>query len=307
MALIVYGYRKGLYNKRFLGIKPCGSCGKFAERYLSRGYFQITLFYILPIFGVPTGRYLRCGNCNGMKKLTREEWKQLKEESRGMPKKKNYRMAYEELKQLVLKAEPGELDADIIYNRLLGKLDFTDENGHIKKLVQVYLENSRNAAIISGAAAEAAEAETAAVAAEAAENTAPEANEEPSNQVEQPEEITVPAAEPAAAEEIPAVQKSLPAAEPAPAEEAKPEAFSAVPASPIRLPRSRKRFWWLLPAILLLPVGILLASVAIETLIEDIALSVAIGPSIVATVIFLIPLALSVLFFVLALKKYHKV
>ena len=301
MALIVYGYRRGLHNKKFLGIKPCSSCGKFAETYLSRGFFQLTLFYVLPIFGVPTGRYLRCDNCNAVRKLTRDEWNQLKDEYSGMPKKKDYRMAYEELKQLVLKAQPEELDVDIIYNRLLGKLDFADEGGHIKELVKVYLENSRNAAIISGAAA--AADEEAAVEAEGADTEAVEEAVEPAETVElQPEEQVV------AAQEEPAdVQKSLPAVEPAAEPENDAGNVSAFPAGPIKLPRSKKRLWWLLPAILLLPVGILLAAVAIEVLIDEIAADVAIGASVVATVIFLIPLALSVLFFVLALKKYHKV
>lgn len=248
--LVVYGWKNGVSNKKFLGVKPCGSCGKFTEHYLAKTYFRITLFWILPIFQVNTGKYLRCAGCDAARKLTRAEWKEYKEAAKGMPKKKDYLKAYEELKNIVIDSAAEDIEPDTVYSRLMEKMTFTDEAGHIRKLVEVYLENSRNAAMVA-TDGQYAEAETAAIA---------EAN--------------------AIAE---ADVKAVEAAETETAEQPQ---------------DSKKRLLWLIPAILLLPIALILAAASASVCVDP---TVDVAVAIIALLLFaVLPLGL---FFVLAFKK----
>ena len=282
--IVVWGYKTGLSNKKFLGIKPCSNCGKFSEHYLAKSFFRINLFWFIPIFGVPTGKYLRCGNCDGVRKLTRAEWKELKESVRYMPKKKDYLKAYEELKALVIASEPDDLTTDIIYNRLLGKLDFTDEGGHIRELVDVYLKNSRNAAAI------AAKNDAPAV-----QSAAPAEGETPTLTAETGVTRELPAADTTAA-----VQTAAPTYA-ATADTTAAPTYAAAAETAVPKKASKWRLLWLIPAILLLPVALFLLAAVIMTLTDP---TVDIVSMVIIAVLFgVIPIGLDVLFFVLALKK----
>jgi len=282
---VVWGYKTGLSNKKFLGIKPCNNCGKFAERYLAKSFFRINLFWFIPIFGVPTGKYLRCGNCDGVRKLTRQEWAELKESARFMPKKKQYLHAYEELKSLVISADADDLQTDIIYNRLLGKLDFTDDGGHIRELVDVYLKNSQNAAAIAAKANPELTAETPAL---VTENGVTREVEAVADQASAPA-----VADQASAPAVADVQNAAPV-------------IAATPTG--RTERSKLRFLWLIPAIILLPIAAIFASAGLSVLFSDMSMSFTME-DLIASLIFAllfigIPVGLDILFFVLAFKKY---
>lgn len=317
MAYIVVGYRTKLHNSKLLGIKPCGSCKKFSEQYLARSWFTINLFWVLPIFGFPTGRYLRCKNCNSGYKLTREQWNELKLAAADMPKKKDYRRAYEALKALVASASPEDLNVDTIYSRVMSTVECADEGRHIRELVVTYLQNSQAAAAVLNPE-QPAEEITAAPAAEAL----PEATEEAQPEViaeaveaVQPEVIAE-AVEEAPAEAAPAASRST-----APNYAAPNYTKAAAPAAPIQgsaaapyiaaapqqhsglRERSKARFLWLIPAILLLPVAFI-CFISIFVLFAEPDPDMLVN--IICTIIFLIPGALDILFFVLAFKKYKK-
>ena len=279
--LIPYSYGTKLHNSKFLGIKPCGNCRKFSEQYIARSWFSIKLFWVLPIFGFPTGRYLRCKNCNAGYKLTREQWNELKLAAADMPKKKDYRQAYEALKAIVASASPEDLDVDTIYSRLMSKLEFDDSGRHIRELVVTYLQNSQAAASIANPEPQ---AETAEASPAAEVSSAPVLESE------------VPAATRSA--EATPVAETAPAAQPAPI-----QGSAAAPQYAGRRERSKARFLWLIPAILLLPIALIFAGVTIDLLITEP------DPDMIVNVmVFLIcgvlPVGLDVLFFVLGLKKY---
>jgi len=277
--IVIWGYKTGLMNKKFIGIKPCDCCHRFSEQYLSKSFFRINLFWFIPIFGVPTGKYLRCTKCDGVVKLTRDQWRELKEKARYMPKKKQYLQAYEELKALVLVAQPEDLTVSTIYNRLLGKLDFTDDGGHIRELVEVYLENSQNVANMLGKTDDAQPA------------TATDASLVAVSAPEAPAETPV-------ADNVTRSAESAPTAiTPAPAATVTP-----YPAADETAPkRSKARLLWLIPALLLLPIAAILAIAGLSVIFED--------PSDIVFNIFMfllfvgLPVGLDVLFFSLAFKK----
>ena len=273
--VVIWGYKTGLMNKKFVGIAPCECCHRFSEQYLAKSFFRINLFWFIPIFGVPTGKYLRCGKCDGVMKLTREQWKELKEKARYMPKKKQYMQAYEELKAVVLTATPDELDTPTIYNRLLGRIDFTDDGGHIRELVETYLQNSQNVANMLGKTEE-----TPAV--EAAGETAAITNGTP-------ETKSTDAPVSKAAEAQPAANTNAPHLVYKTAEESEPKK------------RSKLRLLWLIPAILLLLPALIMAFAGITVAFEDPS---DIGFTIISLLLFTVaPIALEVLFFSLAFKK----
>lgn len=289
MAYLVVGYSTKLHNSKFLGIKPCGSCKKFSEQYLARSWFTINLFWFLPIFGFPTGRYLRCKNCSSGYKLTREQWNELKLAAADMPKKKDYRQAYEALKAIVTSASPEDLNVDTIYSRLMSKVECDDNGRHIRELVVTYLQNSQAAAAIIN----------------------PESQAEAAEALPEPEASPVAEVLPAPVleAEAPAVTRS---AEAAPAVESAPiQGSVAAPyiaqqynaAAPARSERSKKRLLWLIPAFLLLPVALFFLLVMIFIFADpdpDMFVNV------LSTIFCLIPGALDILFFALALKKYKK-
>jgi len=316
MAFIAYSYGTKIYNRKFLGIKPCGGCKKFAEQYLARSWFTINLFWVLPIFGFPTGRYLRCKNCSSGYKLTREQWNELKLAAADMPKKKDYRKAYEAIKALVASASPEELDTDTIYSRVMSTIEYSDEGRHIRELVVTYLQNSQAAAAVL-------QPEQPAEAAPAIEEAPAEALPE-TVETAQPEVIAE------AAEEAPVITRSAEAA-PTSTESILNSGLSyteatqaAAPAAPIQgsaaapyIPappasavaglreRSKARFLWLIPAILLLPIALIFLGVTIDLLVTEP------DPDMIVNIlVFLlcgvIPVAVDVLFFVLAFKKYKK-
>ncbi len=312
MAYIVVGYSTGLMNKKFLGIKPCANCGKFSEYYLSKSYFRINLFWFIPIFGVPTGKHLRCANCNGTRKLTAAEWREYKEKAIGMPKKKQYRKAYEELKKLVIEASASELDVPTIYNRLLGRLDFADEGGHIRELVAVYLANSQNAANIVAAAnqpaGEAIEGET--EAARAIGDTRTDAPAEAAPAAPAPIDL---ANVPTSVNGFSSLPISI-TGDPAPAYTATDASAAAPTYSGVsgrnytytdEAKNSKKgsgwRRLWIVPAVILAMVTLLMAVSTVAVLTEE---PTGIGIAIVTALVTVgIPLALTVLFFRLAFKK----
>lgn len=290
MAYLVVGYSTNLHNSKFLGIKPCGNCKKFAEQYLARSWFKINLFWFIPIFGVPTGRYLRCNNCKAGYKLTREQWKELKLAAADMPKKKDYRQAYEALKAIVASASPEDLTVDTIYSRLMSQLEFDDNGRHIRDLVVTYLQNSQAAASIMN----------------------PEQQGEVSPAIEV---LPAPAAEAApAAVEAPAVTRSAETAAPAaaaPAAYAVPQYGTTAPAAqqygnaaPARRERSKARFLWLIPALLLLPFALVLDIAVLDILFNEPDPDMFVN--IITALFGIIPTALNVLFFALAFKKYKK-
>lgn len=312
MAYIVVGYRTKIHNSKFLGIKPCGSCSKFAEQYLARSWFTINLFWVLPIFGFPTGRYLRCKNCNAGYKLTSEQWKELKTAAADLPKKKDYLRAYEALKALVASASPEDLDADTIYNRLMTTVECSDEGRHIRELVITYLNNSQAAAAILQPE-QPAEAEAPAIEEAPAAEAIPAAEETPAEALPeaQPEAPAVTrAAEPAnTTESILNSGLSYTEATQAAAPIQGSTAAPYIPAPPTSAmasgikERSNSRFLWLIPAFLVLPVAFVFL-LALFFLFEDPDPDMLVN--IICAVFFLIPAALDVLFFVLAFKKYKK-
>ncbi len=301
--IVIWGYKTGLMNKKFIGIKPCGNCGKFSEHYLAKSFFRVNLFWFLPIFGVPTGKYIRCGNCDGVRKLTRAEWIEMKENARFMPKKKEYLQAYDELKKLVIAASPEDLTTSIIYSRLQGKLDFTDDGGHIRELVDVYLKNSQNAASIAAKAAE-GEPSRALVTEEGVtrevENTSAAIN---TPTVSAQDSVLAGADTEIDAASVQEIPSSITGAENNAPAAAAANSYENSFETPKK--RSMLRLLWLIPALLVLPFAIIFLIAAISIFAESAGYSDADHISYIITAILFagVPVGLDILFFWLAFKK----
>lgn len=77
--MVVYGTRKKLKNIKSLGRMRCTNCGHEVEASLARegGYFHICYIPVFPHLGY---KIILCPHCGIMKKLTNEEFKEMKNE-----------------------------------------------------------------------------------------------------------------------------------------------------------------------------------------------------------------------------------
>ncbi|MCR5529899.1 zinc-ribbon family protein [Oscillospiraceae bacterium] len=76
--IIYYGTKKKLKHVKQLGRMRCTNCGHEVDASLTKegGYFHIFFIPVFPVFGY---KMIFCPNCGIMKKLTSEEFKEMKE------------------------------------------------------------------------------------------------------------------------------------------------------------------------------------------------------------------------------------
>lgn len=76
--IIYYGTRKRLKPVRQLGRMRCTNCGHEVEASLAKetGYFHIFLIPVFPVFGY---KLVFCPCCGVMRKLTNDEFKEMKD------------------------------------------------------------------------------------------------------------------------------------------------------------------------------------------------------------------------------------
>lgn len=310
--LVVYGYKTAYHDKKFLGNSPCEVCGKFTEHYLSRAAFQITIYY-LPIFGFPTSRHIRCKNCGAVSgKLTKDQWKQLKDENRDMPKRKDYRSAYETLKAVVSQTQPENLSTDAVYSALLGKISVSDDAGFIKKMTDSYMENSAmvdyikkipelNAAAAAASSVPASEATLTADDGLQTVSADAEANQTATYNPAASADASAAASAPVVpVTDYDAIIRKTPYISPAETIAAQKAAKEQEAADKGLVPRSKARFLWLLLALPMTFVSLF------ALLCVFIGGEGDVGITIFFIVAFLLCTLLTVLFYILSFKKYKK-
>lgn len=77
MAVIFYGTKKKIKTDKSLGVQTCPNCGHEVELSLAHesGYYHI---YWLPLFPIIGWKFKACPKCGMAKKLTSQEFKELK-------------------------------------------------------------------------------------------------------------------------------------------------------------------------------------------------------------------------------------
>lgn len=85
MAMIVYGWGDVIRNKQCMGYKYCDGCGDFQLHYLAKKVFRIHISYI-PLFMKTKGYYICCNTCKRGYEISKQEFRQLKNDFKPMKK-----------------------------------------------------------------------------------------------------------------------------------------------------------------------------------------------------------------------------
>lgn len=141
MAMIVYGWGDVIKNKQCMGYRYCDGCGNFQLYYLAKKVFRIHISYI-PIFMKTKGYYICCNTCKTGWEISKQEFRQLKNDFKPM-KKSMAKKCYKEICDLCDTMDAcNEANVDYIMVQLAAKYPIADNQAlkdHYHKLIATKL------------------------------------------------------------------------------------------------------------------------------------------------------------------------